>query len=59
VAIVRVGWRFHPSNLAGRDLSGQAEVSVTMPMEVMDAGWLAIIIDPTGATLGLWQAKTS
>jgi hypothetical protein len=31
VAIVRVRWRFHPSNLAGRDLSGQAEVSVTMP----------------------------
>jgi predicted enzyme related to lactoylglutathione lyase len=27
------------------------------PMEVMGAGWLSIIIDPTGATLGLWQAK--
>ena len=27
------------------------------PMEVMGAGWLSIIIDPTGAALGLWQAK--
>lgn len=26
-------------------------------MEVMDAGWLSIIIDPTGAMLGLWQEK--
>ena len=26
-------------------------------MEVMDAGSLSIIIDPTGATLGLWQPK--
>jgi predicted enzyme related to lactoylglutathione lyase len=25
--------------------------------EVMGAGSLSIIIDPTGATLGLWQAK--
>jgi predicted enzyme related to lactoylglutathione lyase len=26
-------------------------------MEVPDTGWLSIIIDPTGATLGLWQCK--
>ena len=26
-------------------------------MEVMDRGWLSIIIDPTGAPLGLWQPK--
>ena len=26
-------------------------------MEVMDAGWLSIIRDPTGAVLGLWQPK--
>ncbi len=25
------------------------------PMEVMGAGWLSIIIDPTGAAIGLWQ----
>jgi predicted enzyme related to lactoylglutathione lyase len=25
--------------------------------EVMDAGWFSIIVDPTGAALGLWQAK--
>lgn len=29
------------------------------PMEVMQAGWLSIIIDPTGAALGLWQAKSN
>ena len=25
--------------------------------EVMGAGWLSIIVDPTGAVLGLWKAK--
>jgi len=25
--------------------------------EVPDMGWLAIIIDPTGAMLGLWKPK--
>ncbi|MEJ0094419.1 MAG: VOC family protein [Methylocella sp.] len=26
--------------------------------EVMDAGWLSIVTDPTGATIGFWQSKT-
>lgn len=26
--------------------------------EVMGMGWLSILIDPTGAALGLWQQKT-
>ena len=26
-------------------------------MEVMGAGWLSIISDPTGAVLGLWKSK--
>jgi len=25
--------------------------------ETADLGWLSIIMDPTGAGLGLWQAK--
>jgi len=25
--------------------------------EVMGAGWLSIIVDPTGAVLGLWKSK--
>ncbi len=25
--------------------------------EVMEMGWLSVIIDPTGAALGLWQPK--
>jgi predicted enzyme related to lactoylglutathione lyase len=25
--------------------------------EVMGMGWLSIILDPTGATLGLWEAQ--
>jgi uncharacterized protein len=25
--------------------------------EVMGAGWFSVIVDPTGAALGLWQAK--
>ncbi len=28
-------------------------------MEVMDAGSLSIIVDPTGATLGFWQPKAN
>jgi len=31
----------------------------TDSMEVMDAGWLSIFVDPTGATLGLWKPKRS
>jgi uncharacterized protein len=27
--------------------------------EVMGAGWLSIIADPTGALLGLWKPKTA
>ena len=27
--------------------------------EVMGAGWLSIIADPTGAALGLWKSKTA
>jgi uncharacterized protein len=27
--------------------------------EVPDAGWMSIITDPTGATLGLWKSKTA
>jgi predicted enzyme related to lactoylglutathione lyase len=27
-------------------------------IEVPDMGWLSIITDPTGATLGLWQSGT-
>ena len=27
------------------------------PTEVPDTGWISIFIDPTGATLGLFQAK--
>lgn len=26
--------------------------------EVMGMGWLSIIVDPTGAMLGLWKSKT-
>ena len=35
-------------------LGGKVMRDVT---EVMDAGWLSIIVDPTGASFGLWQAK--
>jgi predicted enzyme related to lactoylglutathione lyase len=29
---------------------------VREPIAVMGAGWLSIIVDPTGAPLGMWQA---
>ena len=25
--------------------------------EVMDMGWLSVIVDPTGAALGMWKPK--
>lgn len=37
-----------------RDLGAQVMRDVT-PVEEM--GWFSIIVDPTGAHLGLWQAK--
>ncbi len=36
---------------------GLGATIVREPMAVMDYGWLSILIDPTGAMLGLWQPK--
>ena len=37
-----------------KSLGAQVMQDVT---EVMGMGWLSIIVDPTGAPLGLWKAK--
>ncbi len=37
-----------------KSLGGKVMKDVT---EVMNMGWLSIIVDPTGAMLGLWKAK--
>lgn len=37
-----------------RELGAKVHKDVT---EVPDMGWLSVIIDPTGAALGLWQPK--
>jgi predicted enzyme related to lactoylglutathione lyase len=37
-----------------KSLGAQIMKDVT---EVMGMGWLSIVIDPTGAALGLWQSK--
>ena len=37
-----------------KSLGGKVMKDVT---EVMGMGWLSIIVDPTGAVLGLWKAK--
>jgi predicted enzyme related to lactoylglutathione lyase len=39
-----------------RSLGATVKTEVT---EVMGAGWLSIIADPTGATLGLWKPSAS
>jgi predicted enzyme related to lactoylglutathione lyase len=39
-----------------KSLGAQVMQDVT---EVMGAGWMSIIIDPTGAPLGLWKAKAA
>ena len=36
-------------------------LGATIKLDVTDmhgAGWMSIIVDPTGATLGLWRAKS-
>jgi predicted enzyme related to lactoylglutathione lyase len=43
-------------NAATETARSLGAVVVREPMEVMGAGHLSIIVDPTGATLGLWQA---
>ena len=42
------------STAKAKELGGQVIKDVT---EVMGAGWLSIIIDPTGAVFGLWKTK--
>jgi predicted enzyme related to lactoylglutathione lyase len=42
------------STKKAKSLGGKVMKDVT---EVMDMGWLSIIVDPTGAALGLWKAK--
>ena len=37
-----------------KDLGAKVMKDVT---EVMGMGWLSIIVDPTGAALGLWKSK--
>jgi hypothetical protein len=35
-------------------LGGKVKVE---PTEIKDAGWFSIVVDPTGAVLGLWTGK--
>lgn len=44
----------HASTAKAKSLGAQIVRDVT---EVMGMGWLSILIDPTGAMLGLWQQK--
>ena len=43
------------STKKARDLGAKVLKDVT---EVPDMGWLSILTDPTGATIGLWQTKS-
>jgi predicted enzyme related to lactoylglutathione lyase len=55
LAYVEVG-DIHAATKKAASLGATVMKDVT---EVMGMGWLSIIIDPTGAALGLWQTKTS
>jgi predicted enzyme related to lactoylglutathione lyase len=44
----------HAATRKARELGGNVVKDVTT---VGDMGWLSIFVDPTGATLGMWQAK--
>ena len=43
------------STAKAKSLGGTVMKDVT---EVMGMGWISIIVDPTGAALGLWKPKT-
>jgi uncharacterized protein len=45
----------HAATKKAESLGAKIMTGVT---EVMGMGWLSILIDPTGAALGLWQTKT-
>ena len=45
----------HAATRKVRELGGNVMRDVT---EIPDMGWFSIFTDPTGAHLGLWQAKT-
>jgi predicted enzyme related to lactoylglutathione lyase len=45
-------------NAATEKARGLGANVVRGPMEVPGAGWFTIFIDPTGATLGLWQSTS-
>ncbi len=32
---------------------------IAPPFDVMDAGWMAVVADPTGGVIALWQAKNN
>jgi predicted enzyme related to lactoylglutathione lyase len=58
-----VGWLPY---LAASDVTARAERAVAAgatllagPLDVMDAGAMAVLADPTGAAFALWQAGTS
>jgi predicted enzyme related to lactoylglutathione lyase len=55
LAYVEVG-DIHTATKNAKSLGATVMKDVT---EVMGMGWLSIILDPTGAALGLWQSKTS
>jgi uncharacterized protein len=44
------------STRKAKSLGAQVMVDVK---EIEGAGWLSIIVDPTGAVLGLWKPKTA
>jgi predicted enzyme related to lactoylglutathione lyase len=39
-----------------KSLGAKVKLDVT---DMHGAGWMSIIVDPTGATLGLWKAKSA
>jgi predicted enzyme related to lactoylglutathione lyase len=45
----------HTATAKAKELGATIMTDVT---EVMGMGWLSILIDPTGAVLGLWQTKS-
>jgi predicted enzyme related to lactoylglutathione lyase len=46
----------HASTKKAQSLGAKVMKDVT---EVMGMGWLSILVDPTGAMVGLWQGKGS
>lgn len=45
------------ADVVAKEAEGLGATIVVPPMDVLESGRMAVVMDPTGAAIGLWQAK--